>query len=153
MCRRRQIIDYDIDTFTLKYTKGNGKETSIKDIIVIPGRTTYISQLDSSEKKIRTCKKDKPRCGWIRVVQMDSWTNFTNAFLYNCESSVSKVLGSTLSEHEIPDTVALIAATSLSHNGFVDPDTSLSVAYYMNGYVFNPTGMPFVCAMIELLIG
>lgn len=72
-----------------------------------------------------------PRCGWVAVAQLVSLTDFRNAWLYNCHSTVHEVTGGTLPEHEIQDQQAKIAATSLSQSGVFDSN-GRSFAYYAN---------------------
>ncbi|KAF8475080.1 hypothetical protein BDZ91DRAFT_290772 [Kalaharituber pfeilii] len=124
-CRALRIQQFDESTSTLVYIEDDGSLQKVTPIYLRNGSTTYMSSM-REDYSIYDCGS---RCGWLAVMEVVSLTDFSDAWLYDCNSTVHEVEGAYLPEHEISDHMAVIAATSLTQSGIID-ESGRSFAYY-----------------------
>ncbi|KAF8461212.1 hypothetical protein BDZ91DRAFT_379956 [Kalaharituber pfeilii] len=113
-CTTRRIQSYNDTTSTLSYY-GESDEVQEFNVVVARTSTTYLSPLDRDGTSLVPC--GNPRCGWLVVAEFKELEDYESARLYECWSTVGQMSPATLPEHNIPDNIAIIAATSLAHSG------------------------------------
>ena len=94
--------------------------------------STYSSSMKGSDFITYDIVSCGPRCGKINVTQIP-YSNVTDAYLFECQSTVHEVKSAVLQEQELGNRMALMVATSLSQGTDAFPLGDFGVVY--NGYV------------------
>lgn len=130
-CVNRVIVDgADGTSSNVTYRTGEGNST---DRLYVgadpsPGATIYITEID------RVCG---PRCARVWGFQsIVPNSQHDNAYLYQCNITVGPVTNATRPEHELPDTVAWLAAGAIGLDGYNRSTVPITQnSRYHNAYV------------------
>lgn len=101
------------------YDLGNGYTQTIPEMLVGEG-TTYISHVENTDDYSSDIVNCGPRCGDLWVTQIGNVSDLHDTWVYFCNSTVHEVEHADIQGEFLGDSMALIAATSLSQSGYYD---------------------------------
>ncbi|KAF8461535.1 hypothetical protein BDZ91DRAFT_851028 [Kalaharituber pfeilii] len=135
-CTTRRVHNFTYDSSQdMSHLYYYAEDDELRSFHLVVGRvsTTYLAPVDpstNSSSAILECDDDEARYSKLVVAEIGGLADLSTMFVYECRTSVRQVTSATLTAHQIPDNIAIIAATSLAHSGATTANLQWMYSYY-----------------------